>query len=63
MLASRSGAHRDRALSPSANDIRWAHDTIADLGADGERVRDGSDLPRLAKAKRLTELADEFGLG
>lgn len=53
----------NRALSPSDNDIRWAHDTIADLGADGERVRDGSDLPRLAKAKRLTELADEFGLG
>lgn len=52
----------NRALSPSATDISWAHAIIADLGADGERVRDGSDLPRLAKAKRLTQLADAFGL-
>ncbi|WP_430335572.1 HpcH/HpaI aldolase/citrate lyase family protein [Rhodococcus sp. ACT016] len=52
----------NRALSPSAHDIAWAHDVIADLGADGERVRDGSDLPRLAKAKKVTHLAQVFGL-
>lgn len=52
----------NRALSPSTADIGWAHETIADLGADGRRVRDGSDLPRLARAKRITELAEAFGL-
>ncbi|MGF7123522.1 HpcH/HpaI aldolase/citrate lyase family protein [Rhodococcus sp. AG1013] len=52
----------NRALSPSPHDITWAHDVISDLGSDGERVRDGSDLPRLAKAKKITHLADVFGL-
>jgi len=52
----------NRALSPSAHDIAWARDVIAELGTDGEHVRDGSDLPRLAKAKKLTHLAGEFGL-
>ena len=53
----------NRALSPSTHDIEWAREVIADLGADGERVRDGSDLPRLAKAKKFTHLAKAFGLG
>ncbi|GAB2651728.1 CoA ester lyase [Prescottella soli] len=53
----------NRALSPSAHDIQWAHDVITDLGADGERVRVGSDLPRLARAKKFTHLAEAFGLG
>ncbi|CAM3210523.1 CoA ester lyase [Prescottella defluvii] len=52
----------NRALSPSPHDIAWAHDVIADLGVDGERVQDGSDLPRLAKAKKITRLAEVFGL-
>ncbi|MDH6281739.1 HpcH/HpaI aldolase/citrate lyase family protein [Prescottella agglutinans] len=52
----------NRALSPSAHDIQWAHDVITDLGADGERVRVGSDLPRLARAKKFTHLAEVFGL-
>ncbi|PTR26507.1 citrate lyase subunit beta/citryl-CoA lyase [Rhodococcus sp. OK519] len=52
----------NRTLSPSPHDIAWAHDVIAELGTDGERVRDGSDLPRLAKAKKLTHLAEVFGL-
>lgn len=53
----------NRALSPSSHDIAWAHDVITELGADGERVRDGSDLPRLARARKLTHLAKVFGLG
>ncbi|BCN78859.1 HpcH/HpaI aldolase/citrate lyase family protein [Prescottella equi] len=52
----------NRALSPDAHDIAWAREVMAELGTDGERVRDGSDLPRLAKAKKLTHLAGEFGL-
>lgn len=52
----------DKGLSPSREDIVWARDTIAALGVDGERVRDGSDLPRLAKAKKLDAAAVAFGL-
>lgn len=52
----------NRALSPHPHDIAWARDVIAELGDDGEHVRDGSDLPRLAKAKKVTRLAREFGL-
>ncbi|QBJ98042.1 CoA ester lyase [Rhodococcus sp. ABRD24] len=52
----------NRALSPSAHDVAWAREVIADLGADGERVRAGSDLPQLAKAKKVTDLAKAFGL-
>lgn len=48
------------ALSPSAADAGWAKAVIADLGMDGSRVRDGSDLPRLAKAKKIDELAKLF---
>lgn len=48
------------ALSPSAADAGWARSVIADLGADGAHVRDGSDLPRLAKAKKIDTLAKLF---
>lgn len=47
-------------LSPSVADARWARSVIDDLGEDGSRVRDGSDLPRLAKAKKIHELATLF---
>ncbi|WP_235916186.1 HpcH/HpaI aldolase/citrate lyase family protein [Antrihabitans cavernicola] len=52
----------NKGLSPSAEDIVWARETIELLGANGERVRDGSDLPRLAKAKKFDALAAAFGL-
>lgn len=47
-------------LSPSEADTQWADEAIAELGADGSRVRDGSDLPRLAKAKKIRALAKLF---
>lgn len=47
-------------LSPSVADAAWAQDVIDDLGEDGSRVRDGSDLPRLAKAKKIHALATLF---
>ncbi|MFC9788045.1 HpcH/HpaI aldolase/citrate lyase family protein [Rhodococcus sp. NPDC127528] len=52
----------NRALSPTPDDVAGARTVIAELGENGERVRDGSDLPRLAKAKKVTELARSFGL-
>jgi len=51
------------ALSPSAEDVAWARRVIDELGEDGHGVHDGSDLPTLAKAKKITELARAFHVG
>ncbi|OLT32894.1 citrate lyase subunit beta [Rhodococcus sp. CUA-806] len=40
----------NRELAPTPNDVTWAHEVVEELGADGAHVKDGSDLPRLAKA-------------
>ncbi|MBY6540908.1 CoA ester lyase [Rhodococcus sp. BP-349] len=53
----------NRELAPSAADVAWARDVIAQLGEDGSGVRDGSDLPRLAKAKKITAQAAVFSIG
>jgi citrate lyase subunit beta/citryl-CoA lyase len=50
------------ALSPSTDDIGWAHTVIDRLGEDGHGVQDGSDLPKLARAKKIKELARVFRL-
>ncbi|MCK8670545.1 CoA ester lyase [Rhodococcus sp. HM1] len=55
-------AYANAALSPSPDDVTWAHEVIDRLGEDGSRVQDGSDLPRLAKAKKITRLARAFGI-
>nr|WP_314144452.1 CoA ester lyase [uncultured Rhodococcus sp.] len=52
----------NRELAPSPTDVSWAHDVIDALGADGAHVKDGSDLPRLAKALKINELAEIFGI-
>ncbi|GGG07354.1 CoA ester lyase [Rhodococcoides trifolii] len=52
----------NRELAPSPADVTWARDVIDALGEDGSRVRDGSDLPRLAKAKKITAQAATFGI-
>ena len=52
----------NRELAPSPTDVSWAHDVIDALGADGAHVKDGSDLPRLAKALKINELAQIFGI-
>lgn len=49
------------ALAPRSADLAWAASVIDELGTDGENVRVGSDLPRLARAKRIEELAAVFG--
>jgi len=50
----------NRELCPSAADVAWARETIEALGYDGARVRDGSDLPRLARARKIQDLATVF---
>ncbi len=52
----------NNALSPSPADVVWARDVLAELGENGENVRDGSDRPRLAKAKKFMTMAKALGL-
>src|SRR5690606_30819671 len=54
--------YANAALSPSPDDVTWAHEVIDRLGEDGRGVQDGSDLPKLAKAKKITTLARAFGI-
>lgn len=52
----------NRELAPTPNDVTWAHEVVEELGADGAHVKDGSDLPRLAKALKIRAAADVFGI-
>lgn len=47
-------------FTPASDDIAWAADVIATLGPNGENVRDGSDLPRLSRARRIRALAEVY---
>ena len=49
-------------LSPSQDEITWAHEFLADFAADGGVIRNGSDLPRKARADRILSLAEAFGV-
>lgn len=55
-------SYANAALSPSSADIDWAHNMITRVGEDGSGVRDGSELPKLAKAKKIRELAQIYQL-
>jgi citrate lyase subunit beta/citryl-CoA lyase len=50
----------NHALSPTPTDIDWARGVIDQLGADGA---DGSDLPKLARARAIHRLAAVFAHG
>jgi citrate lyase subunit beta/citryl-CoA lyase len=52
----------NEAMSPSASDVDWARNFIAEFEERGNVVRDGSDLPRLGMARKITELAASLGL-
>ncbi|MEU5840327.1 CoA ester lyase [Rhodococcus sp. NPDC047139] len=62
MTAERA-SYANTAMAPNSAEMDWAEGVIDRVGADGRNVRDGSDLPNLAKAKRITELARMFGIG
>jgi citrate lyase subunit beta/citryl-CoA lyase len=49
-------------LSPSQDEIAWAKEFFADFERDGGEVRNGSDLPRIARATKILELARSYGI-
>lgn len=50
------------ALAPSEDERRWARELLEDAQSSGGKITDGSYLPRLARAKKIVELADSYGL-
>ena len=49
-------------ISPTPSDVMWSRDFLADFEARGRVVRDGSDLPRLGRARKIENLAQTFGV-
>ncbi len=49
------------ALAPSEDDRAWARNMLAEAESTDDIV-DGSYLPRLARAKKIAQLADSYGL-
>jgi citrate lyase subunit beta/citryl-CoA lyase len=50
----------NEAISPAPSDVAWARDFLADFDARGQVIRDGSDLPRLGRARKIEKLATAF---
>ncbi|MEE1620984.1 HpcH/HpaI aldolase/citrate lyase family protein [Zafaria sp. Z1313] len=51
----------NKGLSPSEDELSWAHELLV-AHAEGASVGDGSYLPRLARAQKIADLADSYGL-
>ncbi|HEY5224884.1 MAG TPA: aldolase/citrate lyase family protein [Microbacteriaceae bacterium] len=49
-------------ISPTPTDVAWALEFLDDFQSRGSVVRDGSDLPRLARAQKIEKLARAFGV-
>jgi citrate lyase subunit beta/citryl-CoA lyase len=49
-------------LSPSQDEIGWAKEFFAEFERDGGEIRNGSDLPRIARATKILELARSYGI-
>jgi citrate lyase subunit beta / citryl-CoA lyase len=49
-------------LSPSQDEIAWAKEFFTEFERDGGEVRNGSDLPRIARATKILELARSYGI-
>lgn len=47
-------------ISPTRTDVEWARSFLQDFDARGRIVRDGSDLPRLGRARKIMQLAEAF---
>ena len=42
--------------------MAWARDFLAEFEARGRVIRDGSDLPRLGRARKIENLARALGI-
>ena len=49
-------------LSPSASDISWAQEFVEQFNSGGGKPKDGSDLPRLNRARIILKKARQLGL-
>ncbi|BBA89626.1 citrate lyase beta subunit, CitE_2 [Mycobacterium pseudoshottsii JCM 15466] len=49
-------------LSPSQDEIGWAKEFFAEFERDGGEIRNGSDLPRIARATKILDLARAYGI-
>jgi citrate lyase subunit beta/citryl-CoA lyase len=49
-------------LSPSHDEISWAKEFFAEFQRDGGEIRNGSDLPRIARASKILDLAKAYGI-
>ena len=49
-------------LSPSQDEITWAQEFFAEYERDGGEIRNGSDLPRIARATKILNLARSYGI-
>ncbi len=49
-------------ISPTPSDVAWARDFLAEFEERGRVIRDGSDLPRLGRARKIERLATAFGV-
>ncbi len=49
-------------LSPSLADRSWAVEFLSEFESAGGKIRNGSDLPRLARARKVLSLAQSFGM-
>lgn len=49
-------------LSPSLDDISWAREFFTEFEADGGEIRNGSDLPRIARATKILDLARSYNI-
>jgi len=49
-------------LSPSQEEITWAKEFFTEFERDGGEIRNGSDLPRIARANKILDLARAYGI-
>lgn len=49
-------------LSPSQDEINWAKEFFVEFERDGGEIRNGSDLPRIARATKILDLARSYGI-
>lgn len=49
-------------LAPSQDEISWAREFFAEFQRDGGEIRNGSDLPRIARANKILDLARAYGI-